>query len=117
MINALNKILSPIKPYGTLIIFPTLAGLGAWILYDTHSRIMSPSQFDMSIWDTIELYIALTLTAALLLAMLLTPVILLSMLVVRSLDINISGMVSRLKSLPARLAGYARSNSADGETS
>lgn len=70
MINALNKILSPIKPYGTLIIFPTLAGLGAWILYDTHSRIMSPSQFDMSIWDTIELYIALTLTAALLLAML-----------------------------------------------
>lgn len=107
MINAIKKVVCPVKPYRTVVVFLALAGAGAWILYDTHSRIMSPSYQDMSVWDTIELYISLALTAALLLAMLLTPVVVLSVLISRMLDLSISNIIGRLKDRCSRVLSFA----------
>lgn len=95
--NVVKKVVGPVKPYRNVVVFLFLAGVGVWILYDTHSRIMSPSYQDMSVWDTIELYVSLALTAALLLAMLLTPVVVLSVIIFKMLDLSISDVIGRVK--------------------
>lgn len=97
MVNVVKKVVCPVKPYKNVVVFLFLAGVGVWILYDTHSRIMSPSYQDMSVWDTIELYVSLVLTAALLLAMLLTPVVALNVIIFKMLDLSISDVIGRVK--------------------
>lgn len=97
MVNVVKKVVCPVKPYKNVVVFLFLAGVGVWILYDTHSRIMSPSYQDMSVWDTIELYVSLVLTAALLLAMLLTPVVVLNVIIFKMLDLSISDVIGRVK--------------------
>lgn len=97
MVNVVKKVVCPVKPYKNVVVFLFLAGVGVWILYDTHSRIMSPSYQDMSVWDTIELYVSLALTAALLLAMLLTPVVALNVIIFKMLDLSISDVIGRVK--------------------
>ena len=104
--NTIKKVVYPVKPYKNVVVFLFLAGVGVWILYDTHSRIMSPSYQDMSAWDTIELYISLALTAALLLAMLLTPVVVLSVIISKALDLSISSMIGRMKDRCSRLLSF-----------
>ena len=104
--NATKKAACPVKSYKNVVVFLFLAGLGVWILYDTHSRIMSPSYQDMSVWDTIELYVSLALTAALLLAMLLTPVVVLSVIISKMLDLSISDVIGCVKDRFSRLLSF-----------
>lgn len=104
--NVTKKVVCPVKPYKNVVVFLFLAGVGAWILYDTHSRIMSPSHEDMSVWDTIELYVSLALTAALLLAMLLTPAVVLSVIISKMLNISISDVLGRVKDRCSRLLSF-----------
>lgn len=107
MINVVKKVVCPVKPYRNVVVFLVLAGVGAWILHDTHSRIMSPSYQNMSVWDTIELYVSLALTAALLLAMLLTPVVVLSVIISKILDLSISDVIGRVKDRCSRPLSFA----------
>jgi len=104
--NTIEKVVYPVKPYKNVVVFLFLAGVGVWILYDTHSRIMSPSYQDMTVWDTIELYVSLALTAALLLAMLLTPVVVLSVIISKTLDLSISDAIGRMKDRCSRLLSF-----------